>query len=452
MSLSTLKSVYILLFPPIRRLPLILCWVFIFTSQLGKASPEFSAQVESRVRFEHLDGQFRTNPGSSDQALFNRTLAALSGNYQSLEATLELIDARDIANIADANTPLSTSTNNPTDILQINLAFNYIDFFCDGCELKLKAGRMTLNWGSRRLLARNRFRNTINAFTGLHGQWQNNVGSRWQFLYSSPVQRRVDGSPSENNPKLDEAISSTRLWGLAYQPKSTDFVKSEWILLGLQEQDTLATRTRGRELFTLNTVLESQKPLNSWFWQIELAYQWGRSRLNASSETLDHSAYFAHAHIGHPLKHGKLSALIDYASGDKNPNDGENNRFDTLFGARRFDFGPTSIYGPFSRANLITPGIRWQTQINTVNFSTTWRYFQLAERADNWSAVGVSPASVNESSTELGHQWEARWRWHDKTQTVHIDLGGAYLWAGDFLKSINRGDARFIYSSITYKF
>ena len=37
---------------------------------------------------------------------------------------------------------------------------------------------------------------------------------------------------------------------------------------------------------------------------------------------------------------------------------GENNRFDTLYGARRFDFGPTSIYGPFIRSNLNSPALR----------------------------------------------------------------------------------------------
>ena len=54
----------------------------------------------------------------------------------------------------------------------------------------------------------------------------------------------------------------------------------------------------------------------------------------------------------------RLIFQYDYASGDDDPNDADNNRFDTLYGARRFDFGPTGIYGPFARANLSTPGMR----------------------------------------------------------------------------------------------
>lgn len=45
-------------------------------------------------------------------------------------------------------------------------------------------------------------------------------------------------------------------------------------------------------------------------------------------------------------------------SGDGDPNDGRTERFDTLFGARRFEFGPTGIYGLLARSNVNSPGVK----------------------------------------------------------------------------------------------
>ena len=72
-------------------------------------------------------------------------------------------------------------------------------------------------------------------------------------------------------------------------------------------------------------------------------------------------AGFAHASAGYTFDAAwtpRVRVAWDYASGDADPNDGQNNRFDTLFGARRFEYGPTGIYGAVFRANLNSPEIR----------------------------------------------------------------------------------------------
>jgi hypothetical protein len=45
-----------------------------------------------------------------------------------------------------------------------------------------------------------------------------------------------------------------------------------------------------------------------------------------------------------------LSCDTTYASGDQDPSDTTIERFNSLLGARSFDFGPTNIYGPISRS------------------------------------------------------------------------------------------------------
>jgi hypothetical protein len=53
----------------------------------------------------------------------------------------------------------------------------------------------------------------------------------------------------------------------------------------------------------------------------------------------------------------RVSFQYDQASGDS-ANPATFTRFDTLFGARRWEFGPTSLYGAVQRSNLISPGVR----------------------------------------------------------------------------------------------
>ncbi len=43
---------------------------------------------------------------------------------------------------------------------------------------------------------------------------------------------------------------------------------------------------------------------------------------------------------------------------EKNGRGTTSHSFDTLFGARRFDFGPAGIFGPFARNNINAPGTR----------------------------------------------------------------------------------------------
>lgn len=107
------------------------------------------------------------------------------------------------------------------------------------------------------------------------------------------------------------------------------------------------------------------KPARAEFdFQVETIGQFGTARASTAakdSRNLNHTAWYQHADVVYTIAmpwSPRLAFVYDYASGDQNPNDNKNQRFDTLFGARRFEFGPTGIYGAFSRANINTPGFR----------------------------------------------------------------------------------------------
>ena len=58
--------------------------------------------------------------------------------------------------------------------------------------LRLRGGRITMDVGSRRFVARNRFRNTINGFTGFDAQWSSDEGHTLRAFYTLPVQAQAD--------------------------------------------------------------------------------------------------------------------------------------------------------------------------------------------------------------------------------------------------------------------
>ena len=57
-------------------------------------------------------------------------------------------------------------------------------------EHELQLGRMTMDFGSRRLVARNRFRNTSNAFTGVAWTWKGVRDHTLRAFYVLPLKRR----------------------------------------------------------------------------------------------------------------------------------------------------------------------------------------------------------------------------------------------------------------------
>jgi len=154
--------------------------------------------------------------------------------------------------------------------------------------------------------------------------------------------------------------------------------------------------------------------------------------------------------------HPTVLVQYDYASGDKDPNDTTIQRFNTLFGARRFDFGPTGIYGPISRSNIDTPGLRltlapksrWQSMV-------AYRWLFLAEARDQWVGSGWSDPT-GKSGRTIGKQLESSFTWTAIPNRLSVEPGFAYLELGRFPRQVEgaafRGDPLYFYLSITTTF
>ncbi|WP_158681723.1 alginate export family protein [Microbulbifer pacificus] len=416
-------------------------------------SPRIRFDGSYRLRYESLNNSFRH--GNDDQLAVSRLLAHLRYTGDHWFAGGELQDSR--AWKGDRETPLGTDDINVLTPLQYYLGWR--GTWRSG-DLEVKAGRLTADLGSRRLLARNRFRNTLNNFEGVGIQWQpaHEHPGYWQAFWYNPIQRNPVDRPAlaENDYGVDRALRGTRIWGLYRETEALVLYA-----LRLDESDQPNVATRDRELTTLGFFSRKAAIPDTWGYELEAAWQFGYSRSGTSPDAsrLLHRAGFAHGEWRYQFNDALRSQLrlqLDYASGDRSEADDENNRFDTLYGARRFDFGPTGIWGAFARTNIVSPGVRWQFQSGhwipeaTVQGLVGYRAIWRASTADGQSTAGIS---ADNGARFVGHQWEVRLQ-APLTESVESEIGGAYLARGAALKDASGETvpATYLYCQVTLKF
>ena len=396
-----------------------------------------------RIRYESLNNQFRSQGQGSDQQVALRSLLAIGIKSSDFNLVIEAGDSR--AFLDDNGSPLSTSMVNPVELIQTYLMWEHQNLFEKGGQSSLRVGRLTLDVGNRRLVARSKFRNTMNTFSGTEWKYETKQGNELQMFYTLPVNRAPDDASDlkNNHIEYDRPSGRAHFWGVSYTDKS--LIQSHELTvfsLGLHENDSKKTATSNRDLITTGIVVKKPRKVGHFDYLVESVYQFGESRKSKKATDkvdLEHFAHFHHAEIGFsvPVSYTPRVALeYDYASGDSNGNDGRNERFDSLFGARRFDYGPTGIYGPFKRSNLNSIGLRITARPSRfTEFMSSYRGFWRASKSDAWVASGISDVT-NVAPRFLGQQLEVRMRWKILPHTLHLELGSAYLRTGKFSRII----------------
>lgn len=414
-----------------------------------------SFSVEHRTRYEQLNNQFRAGRGGNDRLLVFRTLASVELNAGRFRLNTEFQDAR--TELGDAETPLSTSIVNPVDLLQAYVEVPVDDFLAAGSSSVLRGGRVTMDIGSRRLIARDNFTNVSYAFTGLDWQWTGPDDSRLRTFYTFPVQRQVSGDILENRPKFDRESANVRFWGVHYSPAGLPWGdEGEFYYYGLDESDSPGRRTADRDFHVLGVRLFRSPAEASFDYQFESIFQLGQSRMSKSATTdLDHRARFFHVEAGYTFASAgspRLKLQYDYASGDKDPTDGQNNRFSGLFGSRSGDFGPSGIYGLVPRTNLSTPGAHLSLEPHEdVTTFVAFRAYWLATVNDAWLVADIS-SPARQAQRHIGKQVEFRVRWDVRPGRLRFQAGGAHLFAGGLPASANKTDPTFFYAQTTVSF
>lgn len=417
-----------------------------------------SITMDYRLRYEFLEGQFRAGRFGDDETLALRTRVRVTlALTEWLSLGAELQDSR--AYLHDDQSTVNTTIVNTAALLRAYLQFDFDDAL--GGSNLVQLGRITMDVGSRRLVARNRFRNTSNSFDGLDWIWQSPQREhRVRFFWTLPVQR-LPFTRDEllvNEVEFDHENFKNQFAGLFYETGLPCGDSIEAYAFGIYETTSQSRPNQQRRLATPGfRVLRKPSP-GHFHYQLEVALQAGKSRAaTTGSEDLVTFAHFEHLSAGYVFDvpwAPDLALEYDYASGDKNPTDDENGRFSTLFGARRFDFGPTGIYGPFARANINTPGIRLGiAPREKLSAFVAYRAYWLAQKRDAWVPANVQDPT-GESGSFIGSQIELRVRYELLPKNVRLEFGYAHLFAGEFIdkapNSNREGDSNYVYTQIVF--
>lgn len=420
--------------------------ILVVISPLANASSDeitFDVSGSFRVRYESLNNPiFPTLSAAreqSNQRLSTRFIVNSTVSYQNLAATIEIRDSRVFL---DENDP--TLTANQVNTLEPTQFFiTYKPERESGLyEVSaIKVGRMELDYGSRRLLAKTAYRNATNSYDGIVVEAR---VADWQVhgVYVLPVSRFPTDSESldGNERAFDKSFSERKFFGVYAASKDNNVkLQSYW----LKEDDSEALATKNRDLYTLS--VDYTQPFdNGLITNIEVVGQTGTSYQTASANDTDEKdvrAYMLFGYVGKQITDNTfLRAEVDYISGDNDTIDDTISDFDTLYGVRRFDFGPTDVYQAMPRRNLKAVGLR------SVSKPAKAHNIMLGYKA-MW--YQKAPQDVD---SFIGHQVEARWRYQVRPE-LRLVLGGAYLKKGEgFARGDYSDNSAFLFTGALYTF
>jgi hypothetical protein len=409
-----------------------------------------------RLRGEMLEDSFRLRAPARDELLLTRLEAALRYRGELLEGQFEIQDSR-----AFNDKPLSPLGTDDVNALEPILAWLGARWMLGDGELAARAGRMTLDFGSRRLLARNRFRNTSNAFQGGLLRWEKDSAA-FQGFYFLPLQRAPGALERDalrtNEAALDRAGSAERFAGLTASWTLAESISAEAYLFDSRVRTQPLRPRNAHDLLTLGGRLQWSR--GPWRGEGELAVQWGESRplLAAEAAWQTHRAWTGHGSIGRRFGESlELSIAYDVASGDRDPDDGRYQRFDRLYGARAFELGPSGIFGVAVRSNLRSLGLRLEAE-PAPNHLLLLSLRQLRLDSGTDALVGSGRRDLSGAAgRDIGLQWELRWRWSPAPWTLEAGIAlldpGRYFEGGTPLNpTLDASLSRYAFTQLSWRF
>jgi len=397
-----------------------------------------SGQV--RLRYEVIDGQDRPGFNLTDQLINTRATLKAAWTRGPWQVVGEVWDTRVFND--NAGSPISTSEVNTFELVQGYVGLDLPGLLGKGSKVNVRMGRETLNLGSRRLVAADDYRNTINSYTGFHAEAQWGKGWRGTLLYTLPQVRLPADRPSIDSRRVvwDRESFDLVTWGgflgKVISAKGQPTVLVEAGLIHLGENDRADLATKDRSLNTTSLRLVAEPAAGHVDYELEGNYQWGEAAATtaATAPLMPVSAGNVHARIGYTFP-GKgavrLAAEIDAATGDT-PG-GTITRYDPLFATRRGDFSPGGIYNVPFRSNIVAPGLRVEgAPGKRFDYLVTWHPMWLANPRDSFGSSGVKD-SGGRSGTFAGHQFDTRLRYWMVPKRVRLEFDGVLLTKGRFL-------------------
>lgn len=399
-------------------------------------------EVEHRSRYETIANRFRLGETGGDQqyALRTRVRLEVAERLDPVRFLVELEDSR--VYLTDPGSAVNSVQVDKYDFLQLHVGWVNHDLFRAGIGSALQFGRFSMDLGKRRLFARSRFPNATTRFDGIHWNLKANQSWKLQSFLFNPVVLRMTG--------LDRRDKHTLFWGTYLSARQQRSSKLDLYYFGLRTGPSAPNRQLNLTTVGLRWYRDAAK--GKFDYEAESAWQFGREL------GLNHFAVLQVGELGYMFDRTWSPHLLfqyQYASGDRDPTDNRKDTFNLLFGARRFESGPTGIWGPFFRSNTQSPGYRLiLSPTGSLELTLAHRMWWLAQARDQWVGSGLSDPSGN-SGNFLGQHVEGWLTWKANA-ILSFDIGYAYLAKGPYLSRVPLSppdhNAHYFYVAPTVRF
>lgn len=396
--------------------------------------------LEHRTRYEWRNNDVRRIEGGEDNPIFlrNRAWIGIKNILDPFRFAVEFQDSRVVNN----KHAITDQERNEYDLLNAygELYFKKglgVDDRNQDRPIRFRVGRMAYETTDRRFIARNEWRNTTNTFEG----FRLNLGKEandWELdLFGMQPVKRLQTKFDEANDHLwfFGAIGTWRKW--------SDIATIQAYYHGQKQ-------TADPNGFTATNRLDRQihmpgfriygKAGNIVDFDVSYNHQLGFSgpnRVDAHGYTIEVGRTFDHAWKP------RLGLFYGYASGDKDPTDNVDNRFDRFFGfARPWSADHYVIY-----ENLKAPKVRFEfAPTQKLGFELGYGAYWLASKTDRMFDIldgnisntvkdpGFNRDRTGQSGDFAGHAFEGRIR-YQPTPRINTILGYTHFTSGEFVKN-----------------
>jgi hypothetical protein len=430
-------------------------------SPLTFANGLITLDVEERLRFEarsnNRDFDDSLNDDNDDSWLLSRFrfgIAIKPANWLKLYAQTQ--DTREW-NSERPNTPgiRGTEGDDNFDLRQAFVEIGDLKEF----PLALTVGRQPLNYGDARILADGNWSNFGRTFDAVKLRYQRKGIGTVDFFAGRPVQIKEE--------VFNDSDAEDNLLGAYASLDLLSFQTTDLYVLYRDKKDnqpdldpTNRIDPRGTwngppvRITTIGTRWVSKKgALANWDYGLEAAYQFGDFwNLTRLGQALDHHAFAIDIRGGYTWENlawkPRVGLEYNYASGDKDPNDGKNESFQNMFPS---NFAPYGYMDEFSWRNMHNARLQLTVQpTKKLSVELSYHAFWLAETTDFWyrsngistlrtvTPTGAGVRSVG-ASNFAGHEIDLACT-YKANDWLSIFAGYSHFFAGDYLKDTGPSD------------
>lgn len=394
---------------------------------------------ESRTRFEYRQNSFLRTPQKGWDYPFylrNRMFIGVHDIMDPFRFAVEFQDSRwENSNYDNTNREV-----NEREPIQMYGELHFKNALGKDQPFWIRGGRMAFELLDRRLVANNEFRNTSNNFQGvrMHAGKQT---QEWEadLIALQPINRLLyEYDQVFPNLWFYGGTASIRRWSeyTTIQPYWFGLTQGIGEDIAEKPDDTYSIQTTGLRNYGIIA--------KNWDWDVDMVYQFGRNK-----KQLTQNAWAGALEVGYTFLDSpwvpRLSGFFGYGSGDKDPNDKQNNNFNSLYGFNQ----PWSRNDYFSWDNSIQPKFRVEAAptpdfLIDAGFGAFW----LASSRAPWSRAELSNPNGT-SGTWLGTEYDIRLRYR-VFKRIYLEGSYSRFNPGTFPTDLGKGlSSNFFYAQVS---